>query len=135
MALENYRPIQFPEKTNLDNTDVVLIDSASNGTNKYQLSRIQAQASAEAESKVSAEASARQEAINDEASAREAADSALREAINTKADNTALAAETTARQNADEDLQEAIEAEESARESYGFSVVDGVLNVTFAATV
>ena len=64
MALENYRPIQFPEKTEIDNTDVVLIDSSTNGTNKYQLSRLTAQAQAEAQALVDAEATAREEADN-----------------------------------------------------------------------
>ena len=62
MALENYRPIQFPEKTELDSTDVVLIDSATNGTNKYQLNRIAAQAAAQIDAAVEAEEAARQAA-------------------------------------------------------------------------
>lgn len=64
MALENYRPIQFPEKTEIDNTDVVLIDSSTNGTNKYQLSRITAQASAEVAAAVAEEETARNSAIS-----------------------------------------------------------------------
>lgn len=65
MAFENYRPIQFPEKTEIDNTDVVLIDSSTNGTNKYQLSRLTAQAQAEAQALVDAEATAREQDVDD----------------------------------------------------------------------
>ena len=65
MALENYRPIQFPEKTEIDNTDVVLIDSQTNGTNKYQLSRLTAQAQAAAQALVDAETAAREQDVDD----------------------------------------------------------------------
>lgn len=66
MALENYRITEFQEKTQVDNGDYVLIDSATDGTHKYQLSRIPAQASAEVAA-----------AVESEAGAREAADSTL----------------------------------------------------------
>ena len=78
MALENYRPIQFPEKTEIDNTDVVLIDSSTNGTNKYQLSRITAEAEAKVNAAVAAEATARDAAIAAETTAREQADADLK---------------------------------------------------------
>lgn len=82
MALENYRPIQFPEKTEIDNTDVVLIDSSTNGTNKYQLSRITAEAEAKVNAAVAAEATARDAAIAAETTAREQADADLKAEIN-----------------------------------------------------
>lgn len=125
MALENYRPIQFPEKTEIDNTDVVLIDSSTNGTNKYQLSRITAEAEAKVNAAVAAEATARDAAIAAETAAREQADADL------KAD---LTTEQTARENADNNLQTSINNEKTAREAYGFSVVNGILNVTYTTT-
>jgi len=141
MALENYRPIQFPEKTEIDNTDVVLIDSSTNGTNKYQLTRLRAQAQADAQALVAAEAAAREQDVDDlkedltsEQTARANADIALQTAINAKADSTALTAEATARQNADSNLQTSINNEKTAREAYGFSVVNGILNVTYTTT-
>ena len=62
MALENYRITEFQEKTQIDNGDYVLIDSATDGTHKYQLSRIPAQASAEVDAAVAAEKAQRQAA-------------------------------------------------------------------------
>jgi len=94
MALENYRPIQFPEKTEIDNTDVVLIDSQTNGTNKYQLSRI----TAEVDAKIAA-------AVAAEAGAREAADDALQDDIDTRATSAELAAEAAAREQDVADLK------------------------------
>lgn len=69
-----------------------------------------------------------------EQTARENADTALQTAINAKADSTALTAEQTARQNADSNLQTSINNEKTAREAYGFSVVNGILNVTYTTT-
>ena len=94
MALEDYRVIDYPEKTSVDNTDYVLIDSSTNGTNKYQLSRILAQASAEMAAQVAAEAEA-----------REAADDALQDDIDTRATSAELAAETAAREAAVTELK------------------------------
>lgn len=65
MALENYRVIQYPEKTEIDNSDFALIDSEGNGTHKYQLSRIPAEAEAKAQAAVAAEAAAREAADNE----------------------------------------------------------------------
>ena len=45
-----------------------------------------------------------------------------------------LTAEQTARQNADSNLQTSINNEKAAREAYGFSVVNGILNVTYTTT-
>lgn len=90
---------------------------------------------------LTAEATAREEAddalkadLTSEQTARETADTALQTAINAKADSTALTAEQTARQNADSNLQTSINNEKTAREAYGFSVVNGILNVTYATT-
>lgn len=76
MALENYRITEFQEKTQVDNGDYVLIDSATDGTHKYQLSRIPAQASAEVAAAVAAEETAREAADAAEVTARNAAISA-----------------------------------------------------------
>ena len=76
MALENYRITEFQEKTQVDNGDYVLIDSATDGTHKYQLSRIPAQASAEVAAAVAAEGTAREAADAAEVTARNAAISA-----------------------------------------------------------
>lgn len=73
MALENYRITEFQEKTQVDNGDYVLIDSATDGTHKYQLSRIPAQASAEVAAAVAAEETAREAADAAEVTARNAA--------------------------------------------------------------
>jgi len=73
----------------------VLIDSQTNGTNKYQLSRI----TAEVDAKIAA-------AVAAEAGAREAADDALQDDIDTRATSAELAAETAAREQADADLRE-----------------------------
>lgn len=45
-----------------------------------------------------------------------------------------LTAEQTARENADTALQTSINNEKTAREAYGFSVVNGILNVTYTTT-
>lgn len=95
MALENYRIIEYPEKTEVDTSDYMLVDSESNGTNKYQVKRI----ITEAEAKVTA-------AVTAEADAREAADEALQTDINTRATKAELAAEATAREEADAALKE-----------------------------
>lgn len=113
MALENYRPIQYPEKTELDNTDFALIDSAETGTHKYQLSRVPA----EAEAKVAA-------AVAVEAQARQAADEALQTDIDTRATSAELAAETTAREAAVTELKNDLN-------DLGLSVVDGAINITY----
>lgn len=63
MALENYRIIDWDETESIDNTDFALVDSSTNGTKKFKLSRIPAQAQAEAEALVGAEATARDAAI------------------------------------------------------------------------
>jgi hypothetical protein len=94
MALEDYRVIDYPEKTSVDNTDFVMTDSESNGTNKYQVKRI----ITEAEAKVAAAAAA-------EAEAREAADDALQDDIDTRATSAELAAETAAREAAVTELK------------------------------
>jgi len=95
MALDDYRVIDYPEKTSVDNTDFVMTDSESNGTNKYQVSRI----ITEAEAKVAA-------AVAAEAGAREAADEALQDDIDTRATSAELAAEAAAREEADDALKE-----------------------------
>ena len=95
MALDDYRVIDYPEKTSVDNTDFVMTDSESNGTNKYQVSRI----ITEAEAKVVA-------AVAAEAEAREAADDALQDDIDTRATSAELAAETAAREQDVDDLKE-----------------------------
>ena len=62
MALDDYRVIDYPEKTSVDNTDFVMTDSESNGTNKYQVSRIITEAEAKVAAAVAAEAEAREAA-------------------------------------------------------------------------
>lgn len=94
MALENYRIIEYPEKTEVDTSDYMLVDSESNGTNKYQVKRI----ITEAEAKVAA-------AVAAEAEAREAADEALQDDIDNMATSAELAAETAAREAAVTDLK------------------------------
>lgn len=37
--MQDFRVIDLPERTTLDSSDYVMIDSAENGTNKYLLSR------------------------------------------------------------------------------------------------
>lgn len=145
MALENYRITEFQEKTQVDNGDYVLIDSATDGTHKYQLSRIPAQASAEVAAAVAAEETAREAADAAEVTARNAAISAAiseevtarNAAISANVDDTLtvsgkaadakktgdeiadvksdLTAEETARANADTALGNAITAETTAR--------------------
>jgi len=94
MALENYRIIEHPEKTEVDTSDYMLMDSESNGTNKYQVKRI----ITEAEAKVAA-------AVAAEAEAREAADDALQDDIDTRATSAELAAEAAAREQDVADLK------------------------------
>jgi lysophospholipase L1-like esterase len=94
MALDDYRVIDYPEKTSVDNTDFMMIDSESSGTNKYQVQRI----ITEAEAKVAA-------AVAAEAEAREAADDALQDDIDTRATSAELAAETAAREAAVTELK------------------------------
>ena len=122
MALEDYRVIDYPEKTSVDNTDYVLIDSSTNGTNKYQLSRIPAQASAEMAAQVAAEAEA-----------REAADDALQDDIDTRATSAELAAETAAREAADTELSADL-SEKTLTISHGknfLNPADKIANVRF----
>lgn len=106
MALENYRIIEYPEKTEVDTSDYMLVDSESNGTNKYQVKRI----ITEAEAKVTA-------AVAAEADAREAADEALQDDIDTRATSVELAAETAAREAADDALKADLTSEQTARQN------------------
>ena len=123
MAMENKRIIQLnTERTTPAGDDFVMVDSATDGTAKYQLSKIT-------------------DAIDQEISDRTSADTTL---------HTAITNEATARTNADTTLQGNITAEATARAAadtaingeitqlkedlsdLGLSVVDGKLCVTYA---
>lgn len=56
---DDKRIIQYPEVESVNVSDYMMMDSASNGTTRYQVQRLLSQASAEAQNKVDAEAAAR----------------------------------------------------------------------------
>ena len=112
--MQDFRVIELPERTALDASDYVMIDSANNGTNKYLLSRMTAYTDAQ-----------------------------LAEGLATKADTSALTAETQAREAAVSELNEDLE-QLATFESYNpvvdlkdYPVSQGYLNTSdgsFTAT-
>lgn len=59
------RIIEYTEQSSVDNTDYMLTDSGTKGSKKYQVSRILSEAAADAQTKVDAEAAAREAADNE----------------------------------------------------------------------
>ena len=54
--MADYRITQFPERTEVDSTDFVLMDSDDNGTNKFALARMQAALQADIDTRATSEA-------------------------------------------------------------------------------
>ena len=145
MAMENKRIIQLStERTTLGDDDYTIVDSDTNGTAKYRLSRLKetdttlsvsgmAADAAATGSAISAEATARGNAVTAEAEARAAAVTAEATARQT-ADTTLqgnITAEATARTAADTAIGNDIDDLKSAINGLGLSVVDGAINITY----
>lgn len=82
MAMENKRIIQLnTERTTLGDDDYTIVDSETNGTAKYRLSRLKETDTTLSVSGMAADAAATGQAISDEAEARESADTAIEEDI------------------------------------------------------
>lgn len=82
MAMENKRITQLStERLNLTSGDYVMVDDADNGSAKYRLDRLKETDSTLSVSGKAADAAATGQAISDETTARENADTALGEDI------------------------------------------------------
>lgn len=100
MAMENKRIIQLStERTTLGDDDYTIVDSDTNGTAKYRLSRLKETDTTLSVSGMAADAAATGQAISDEAQARTQAVTA-----ETQARQQAIEAESQARQAADTTL-------------------------------
>lgn len=87
--MQDFRVIDLPERTTLDSSDYVMIDSAENGTNKYLLSRLAAETDAKiatAVGGVEAELDAAVEGIEEDITALQGDMETVETTLETKAD-------------------------------------------------
>ena len=127
MAMENKRIIQLStERTTLGDDDYTIVDSDTNGTAKYRLSRLKETDTTLSVSGMAADAAATGQAISAEATARGNAVAAEAEAR-----AAAVTAEAQARASADTALGEDIGELNRAINGLGLSVVDGAINITY----
>jgi hypothetical protein len=114
MAMENKRIIQLStERTTLDDDDYTIVDSGTNGTAKYRLSRLKETDTTLSVSGMAADAAATGQAISAETQARTQAVTA-----ETQARQQAITAELQARQAADTTLGNDVEDLKSAIDYY-----------------
>ena len=129
MAMENKRIIQLStERTTLGDDDYTIVDSGTNGTAKYRLSRLKETDTTLSVSGKAADAAATGQAISDEAQARTQAVTA-----ETQARQQAITAESQARQAADTALGNDVQDLKSANSLHDDEIDNTVQTITFAS--